>query len=54
MLHSESAGTMQIVNKTEFSDIDTYAPEFEEQKRIGRIFNNIDNLITLHLGANII
>lgn len=54
MLHSASAGTMQIVNKTEFSDIDTYAPEFEEQKRIGRIFNNIDNLITLHLGANII
>ncbi len=48
MLRSASAGTMQIVNKTEFSEIDTYSPELSEQNKIGEFFRSIDNLITLH------
>ena len=40
--------TFQIVNKTEFSRVLTYAPKYDEQKKIGSIFGSIDNLITLH------
>ena len=45
---------MQIVNKTEFSELLTMVPKLEEQKKIGTYFRNLDNLITLqqreHLG----
>ena len=48
MKREASAGTMQIVNKNEFSAIDTYVPEWDEQKAIGNYFRQLDNLITLH------
>ena len=48
MLKSASEGTMQIVNKTEFSEIRTCTPELEEQRKVGIYFKEIDNLITLH------
>lgn len=40
--------TFQIVNKKEFSEIDTLVPQPDEQKKIGSLFNRIDSLITLH------
>ena len=48
MKKSAAAGTMQIVNKTEFSEVNTYAPKIEEQVKLGHMFKQIDNLITLH------
>lgn len=43
-----AAATMQIVNKTEFAEIETYVPDRDEQEIIGVYFRNLDNLITLH------
>lgn len=43
-----ASGTMQIVNKTEFSEIETSVPNLDEQRLIGSYFCNLDNLITLH------
>jgi type I restriction enzyme S subunit len=40
--------TFQIVNKTEFSNIETKVPNKEEQILISKLFFKIDNLITLH------
>ena len=40
--------TFQIVNKKEFSELDTIVPKLEEQKKIGSLFNQLDFLITLH------
>ena len=40
--------TFQIVNKTEFSNILTNVPCKEEQVKIGKLFKNLDHLITLH------
>lgn len=40
--------TFQIVNKTEFSQIETLAPKKAEQTKIGSLFRTLDNLITLH------
>ena len=48
MKRQAAAGTMQIVNKTEFSEIITMVPDLEEQKKIGEYFSNLDYLITLH------
>ena len=48
MKRMAASGTMQIVNKTEFSELVTMVPSLEEQKIIGFYFRNIDNLITLH------
>ena len=48
MKRMAAAGTMQIVNKTEFSELLTMVPKLAEQKKIGEYFHNIDNLITLH------
>ena len=48
MKREAAAGTMQIVNKNEFSAIDTYVPEWAEQKAIGNYFRHLDHLITLH------
>lgn len=43
-----ATGTMQIVNRTEFSDIKTSLPKLEEQRKIGCYFQKLDNLIALH------
>ena len=40
--------TFQIVNKTEFSNIQTNVPKKEEQTKIGDLFYNLDSLIALH------
>ena len=48
MKRMAASGTMQIVNKTEFSELVTMVPSLDEQKIIGFYFRNIDNLITLH------
>ena len=48
MKRMAASGTMQIVNKTEFSEIDTMVPLLDEQKIIGSYFRNVDHLITLH------
>ena len=48
MKKSAAAGTMQIVNRTEFSELKTWIPTYEEQKKIGAYFANLDHLITLH------
>ena len=48
MKKSAAAGTMQIVNRTEFSELKTWIPTYEEQKKIGAYFANLDRLITLH------
>ena len=43
-----ASGTMQIVNKTEFSSIITCVPNLIEQNKISNLFKNLDSLITLH------
>ena len=48
MKRMAAAGTMQIVNKTEFSELTTMVPKLEEQKKIGQYFHTIGHLITLH------
>ena len=48
MKRMAASGTMQIVNKAEFSELVTMVPSLDEQKIIGFYFRNIDNLITLH------
>ena len=48
MKRMAASGTMQIVNKTEFSELLTRVPKLEEQKKIGTYFLNLDNIITLH------
>ena len=45
MKQSADAGTIQIVNKNEFSEIRTKVPELEEQKAIGDFFRKLDQLI---------
>lgn len=48
MKKQAAAGTMQIVNKTEFSELETRVPTFQEQQKVGAYFSQLDNLITLH------
>ena len=48
MKRMAASGTMQIVNKTEFSELLTMVPKYDEQKKIGVYFRDLDNLITLH------
>lgn len=43
-----SSGTMQIVNKSEFSALVTYVPNYQEQDVVGKFFYKLDSLITLH------
>ena len=54
MKRMAASGTMQIVNKTEFSNLDTLVPSTDEQKRIGSYFRNLDNLITLMKGDKVV
>ena len=48
MKGSAAAGTMQIVNRTEFSELKTWLPSLIEQQAIGVFFKQLDTLITLH------
>ena len=48
MKSSAAAGTMQIINRTEFSELKTWLPSLAEQRHIGTFFRNLDSLITLH------
>ena len=48
MKRMAASGTMQIVNKTEFSELKTMVPTLAEQQQIGSYFRNLDNLITIH------
>ena len=48
MKSNAASGTMQIVNKTEFSKLEAMIPSLPEQKIIGTFFSNLDSLITLH------
>ncbi|HFU4532422.1 TPA: restriction endonuclease subunit S [Streptococcus suis] len=43
-----SSGTMQIINKTEFSELRTMIPSLPEQEAIGTFFSALDRQITLH------
>ncbi|HFI0040138.1 TPA: restriction endonuclease subunit S [Streptococcus suis] len=43
-----SSGTMQIINKTEFSELRTMIPTLPEQEAIGSFFSTLDQQITLH------
>ena len=43
------AGRNRVLNKTEFMKIPVTIPtSYEEEKKIGDLFTNLDNLITLH------
>ena len=48
MKRMAASGTMQIVNKAEFSELKTKVPSLVEQQQIGSYFKSLDNLITLH------
>ena len=48
MKGSAAAGTMQIVNRTEFSELKTWLPSLIEQQAIGAFFKQLVHLITLH------
>ena len=48
MKGSAASGTMQIVNRTEFSELKTWLPSLIEQQAIGAFFKQLDNFITLH------
>lgn len=45
MKNIASAGTMQIVNKSEFSNIVTLIPSLDEQTQIGNFFKSLDDHI---------
>ncbi len=49
MKQTAASATMQIVNKTDFSNISTYVPVHkEEQEKIGSFFKQLDDTIALH------
>ena len=48
MKREAGGGTMQIVNKNEFSSIENLVPPLLEQKIIGAYFKSLDTLIGLH------
>ena len=41
-----SAGTMQIINKKEFENIETFIPNLNEQQKIGSLFLQLDNCVS--------
>lgn len=51
MKQMAASGTMQIVNKTAFSELKAMVPTLDEQKLIGSYFRILDDLITLHRRA---
>ncbi|GGB03656.1 restriction endonuclease subunit S [Macrococcus hajekii] len=48
MSNIAASGTMQIVNKREFSKLNFLFPNNDEQIKIGKLFKELDNAITLH------
>ena len=48
MKRTAASGTMQIVNKKEFSEIETNVPVLKEQTKIGTLFKHLDTLLTQH------
>ena len=48
MKQTSAAGMIQIVNKTEFSELTTMTPSYEEQSLIGTFFSSLDRLIALN------
>lgn len=48
MKKSAPSGTMQIINRTEFSEIQTLVPSYSEQKLIGAFFSHLDLLLSLN------
>lgn len=48
MKATAASGTMQIVNKSEFSEVKTQTPLIDEQKQIGTYFRTLDELIAKH------
>ena len=49
MKKTAASATMQIVNKTDFSNISTFVPVHkEEQQKIGSFFKHLDDTIALH------
>ena len=48
MKRDAAEGTMQIVNKSEFSELNILKPSLIEQQAIGSFFSRLDHLITLH------
>ena len=45
MLSAAGAGTMQIINKSDFSNIKTIVPSLSEQEAIGSFFQDLDKAI---------
>ena len=43
-----SSGTMQIINKSDFSKLEVNVPSLEEQTKIGSFFKQLDETIALH------
>ena len=43
-----SSGTMQIINKSDFSKLEVNVPSLEEQTKIGQFFKHLDDTIALH------
>ncbi|UZH07668.1 restriction endonuclease subunit S [Heyndrickxia coagulans] len=41
-------GTIKTITKEALSSFEIYLPEYEEQKKIGSFFAQLDHLITLH------
>lgn len=41
-------GTIKTITKEALSDFDLMLPNYDEQKKIGEYFSNLDNFITLH------
>ena len=54
MIRNTAAGAMQIVNKTEFSNLLTNIPSLPEQRLIGAFFRELDDLITLHQREHVV
>ncbi|MCF6345148.1 MAG: restriction endonuclease subunit S [Thiomicrorhabdus sp.] len=48
MKRTAASGTMQIVNKKEFSELKTTVPKHEEQTKIGKLFKTLDTLLSQH------
>lgn len=46
MKQSASTGTMQIINKKDFENIETFVPNIDEQKKIGSFFLQLDNCVS--------
>ncbi|MGL6102873.1 restriction endonuclease subunit S [Exiguobacterium sp. 22311] len=48
MKRKAASGMMQIVNKSEFSEMEFLIPNKNEQVKIGLFFKNLDDMIALH------